>query len=181
MDVLAVVATGLWAMLPAYIPNNVAVLAGGGPPIDGGRTWRGARILGDGKTWRGTIVGIGAGILVAIALNTVHPAVVERSGVALPTFTAVAAATLPTGALLGDIAASFLKRRTGRERGSAFPGLDQLDFVILALLLTALLDPQWFGEVFTIPVLAVVLLLTPALHVSTNTIAYWLDLKEEPW
>ncbi len=44
----------LWAMLPAYIPNNAAVLAGGGRPIDGGRTWGGRRVLGDGKTWRGT-------------------------------------------------------------------------------------------------------------------------------
>ena len=37
--ILETVAVAVWVMLPAYIPNNVAVLAGGGRPIDGGRTW----------------------------------------------------------------------------------------------------------------------------------------------
>ncbi|MFC6754525.1 CDP-archaeol synthase, partial [Halorubrum tibetense] len=40
----SLVATAFWAMLPAYVPNNAAVLAGGGRPIDGGREWRGARV-----------------------------------------------------------------------------------------------------------------------------------------
>ena len=65
----ALVATAFWAMLPAYVPNNAAVLAGGGRPIDGGREWRGARLLGDGKTWRGTAVGTAVGVAVALALN----------------------------------------------------------------------------------------------------------------
>ena len=181
MDLLAVVATGIWAMLPAYIPNNVAVLAGGGPPIDGGRSWRGSRILGDGKTWRGTVFGIGAGILIAVLLNGIHPSAVAITGISLPAFTGRATVALPTGAMLGDIAASFVKRRMGRARGSALPIVDQLDFVVLALLLTAFLDPEWFVRVFTAPVLGVVLVLTPALHVGTNAIAYWLDLKDEPW
>jgi CDP-2,3-bis-(O-geranylgeranyl)-sn-glycerol synthase len=181
MDLLAVVATGIWAMLPAYIPNNVAVVAGGGPPIDGGRRWRGARLLGDGKTWRGTGVGIAAGIAVALVLNQLRAALVATIGIDLPAFSLLATLALPTGAMLGDILASFLKRRTGRRRGAAFPGLDQLDFVVVSLLLTAGLDPAWFGQVFTLPVLVVVLVLTPALHVSTNAIAYWLGLKDEPW
>jgi len=88
---------------------------------------------------------------------------------------------LPTGALLGDITASFLKRRTGRERGAAFPGLDQLDFVVMALVLTAVADWGWFTATFTPEVLATVLLITPLLHVSTNVIAYKLSLKSEPW
>ncbi|MFD1527454.1 CDP-archaeol synthase, partial [Halolamina salina] len=45
---LELIADALWAMLPAYVPNNAAVLAGGGRPIDGGRTLGGARLLGDG-------------------------------------------------------------------------------------------------------------------------------------
>lgn len=181
MDVLAVVATGIWAMLPAYIPNNVAVVAGGGPPIDGGRSWRGARILGDGKTWRGTAVGIIGGVLVGLLLNAIHGPVVDMLAISLPEFPLVAIVALATGAMLGDILASFIKRRTGRTRGSAFPGLDQLDFVVVSLVLVAVVAPAWFGAVFTIPVLVVVLLLTPALHVSTNVIAYWLGLKAEPW
>lgn len=181
MDVLAVVAVGIWAMLPAYIPNNVAVLAGGGPPIDGGRQFRGDRLLGDGKTWRGTAVGIAAGVVVALILNAIQNPAVSTLGFPLPTFSGPALLALPTGALLGDISASFLKRRTGRARGNPFPVVDQLDFVVVALVLTAIVDPAWFGRVFTVPVIAVVILLTPALHVVTNGIAYVLGLKDEPW
>jgi len=180
MDIVGVLAVAFWAMLPAYVPNNAAVLLGGGPPIDGGRTWNGKRLLGDGKTWLGTASGIVAGAVLALLLNAVHPAVAGAVE-GLPRFTLVAAVTLPTGALLGDIAASFLKRRTGRERGAAFPGVDQLDFVVGALGLTVLLAPEWFFETFTLPILAVVLVITPVLHVGTNLVAYKLSLKSEPW
>src|SRR6056297_1463448 len=182
MDIVAVLVTAFWAMLPAYVPNNAAVLTGGGPPIDGGRTWNGERILGDGKTWRGTGGGIAAGAILALLLNAVHPTLQELLAVQLPApFPPAVVLALLTGALLGDITASFLKRRTGRERGAAFPGLDQLDFVVGALALTALAAWTWFGDVFTPAVLLAVLILTPALHVGTNVIAYQLGFKDEPW
>ena len=181
MDLVGVVIVAVWVMLPAYIPNNVAVLLGGGPPIDRGREWRGARLLGDGKTWRGTIGGIFAGIGVAIILNATNGPASTALGVNLPEFTGAIMLAFPVGALLGDIIASFLKRRTGRERGSAFPLVDQLDFVVVALVLGAIADPGWMDAIFTLQLLAVVLILTPILHVTTNGIAYVLGLKNEPW
>ena len=181
LDVVAVVVTAVWAMLPAYVPNNVAVVAGGGRPIDGGRTWGGRRLLGDGKTWRGTAAGVVAGALLGLLLNALRPAASPVFGFGLPLFPAAAVVALPAGAMLGDVVASFAKRRTGRERGAAFPGVDQLDFVAGALLLTLLAAPGWFATTFTLPVLAVVLLLTPLLHVGTNVIGYALGLKAEPW
>jgi CDP-2,3-bis-(O-geranylgeranyl)-sn-glycerol synthase len=179
MAVLETVVTALWAMLPAYLPNNVAVVAGGGRPIDGGRTWGDGRVLGDGKTWRGGAVGVGVGVILAGALNAVRPA--DLFGTAPPEFPVTATVALPAGAMLGDVAASFLKRRTGRERGAAFPIVDQLDFVAGALVLAALAAPAWFGDVFTLPVVIAVVLLTPALHLGTNLIAYLLGLKSDPW
>lgn len=178
---LDVIAVALWAMLPAYVPNNAAVLAGGGRPIDGGRVLGGARLLGDGKTWRGAIVGTLAGAAVALVLNAVVVSARGFLGVELPRFPPAAIVGLPAGAILGDIAASFLKRRTGRERGAPFPGVDQLDFVVGALVVTALIAPAWFGEVFTPTVILVVLLVTPLLHIGTNGLAYWAGLKDEPW
>lgn len=181
VDLLAVVVTAVWAMLPAYLPNNVAVVAGGGPPIDGGRTWRGRRLLGDGKTWRGTAAGVIAGAVAAALLNVLHVSISPLFGFGLPLFPPVAALTLPAGAMLGDVVASFAKRRTGRERGAAFPVVDQLDFVAGALVLTALGAPAWFASVFSLPVLATVVVLTPLLHVGTNVIGYAVGLKAEPW
>ncbi|WP_128476797.1 CDP-2,3-bis-(O-geranylgeranyl)-sn-glycerol synthase [Halorussus pelagicus] len=181
MGVFETVAIALWAMLPAYVPNNAAVLAGGGRPIDGGRTWNGRRVLGDGKTWRGTAVGTLVGAALGLVLNAVASNASDLLGVSLPTFPATVLLALPAGAMAGDIAASFLKRRTGRQRGAAFPGVDQLDFVVFALLFAFLAAPAWFGDVFTLPVVAVVVVVTPLLHLVTNAIAYALGLKDEPW
>ncbi|MFC7136396.1 CDP-2,3-bis-(O-geranylgeranyl)-sn-glycerol synthase [Halobaculum litoreum] len=181
---VGVVAGALWAMLPAYVPNNAAVLAGGGAPIDGGRTWGGRRVLGDGKTWRGTAVGTVAGVALAFALNAATPVVADTLGLAagvLPTFPPLAALGLALGAMLGDIGASFLKRRTGRERGASFPGLDQLDFVVGALAVSLALAPDWTLATFTPERLLVVLVATPVLHVVTNVIAYLIGAKNEPW
>jgi CDP-2,3-bis-(O-geranylgeranyl)-sn-glycerol synthase len=179
--VASLVVTALWAMLPAYVPNNAAVLAGGGRPIDGGRTLGGSRLLGDGKTWRGTAAGTLAGTAVALGQNAISGTAGDILSVAVPTFPLAAAVGLALGAMVGDIAASFLKRRSGRERGAPFPGVDQLDFVVGALALAALFAPTWFGATFTPGVLVVVVVVTPLLHVATNAIAYLLDLKDEPW
>jgi CDP-2,3-bis-(O-geranylgeranyl)-sn-glycerol synthase len=181
MSLLGTVLGALWAMLPAYIPNNAAVLFGGGRPIDGGHDLGERRILGDGKTWRGTVAGITAGTLLAGALNLLRERASAAFDAPMPAFPARAALVLPAGAMLGDILASFLKRRTGRERGAAFPLLDQLDFVAVALTLTALVVPDWFEKTFTPGRLAVVAVVTPALHLVTNGAAYLLGLKDEPW
>ena len=175
------VVTALWAMLPAYVPNNAAVLAGGGRPIDGGRTWGDRRLLGDGKTWRGTAVGTLAGVALAAGLNVVAAPIETALGFSLPTFPPAAALGLAAGAMGGDIAASFIKRRSGRDRGAAFPGLDQLDFVVGALALAFVAAPGWAQATFTPGVLAVVLVATPILHVGTNIIAYLIGAKNEPW
>jgi CDP-2,3-bis-(O-geranylgeranyl)-sn-glycerol synthase len=179
--VYGVVVTALWAMLPAYVPNNAAVLVGGGRPLDGGRTLGGRRLLGDGKTWRGTAGGWAAGVAVALVLQYVRAPASDALGVALPGFPLPVALALPLGAMLGDVGASFLKRRTGRERGTPFPGVDQLDFVVGALALAALVAPDWVVATFTLPVVAVVVVVTPLLHVVTNATAYALGLKDEPW
>ena len=181
MAVLEVAAVAVWAMLPAYVPNNVAVVAGGGPPVDGGRTWRGDRLLGDGKTWRGLAAGTLAGLVLAVALTAVAPAASAVAGVALPRFPLAAAVALPAGAMLGDVTASFVKRRTGRERGAPFPVVDQLDFAAGAIVLALLAAPGWTLATFTLPVLVAVAVLTPALHLLTNAVGYALGLKAEPW
>ncbi|WP_254542967.1 CDP-2,3-bis-(O-geranylgeranyl)-sn-glycerol synthase [Halomarina pelagica] len=178
---LEAVARAVWAMLPAYVPNNAAVLFGGGRPIDGGRTWNGKRLLGDGKTWRGTAVGTLAGALLSLLLNRVAGRVEGRTGWSLPRFSLRTGLALAFGAMLGDIAGSFYKRRTGLARGQMALGLDQLDFVAGALGLARLLAPRWFDRTFTRPTVAVVLLLTPLLHVVANAVAYLWGLKDEPY
>jgi len=166
-------------MLPAFLPNPVAALFGGGTPIDGGRNFRdGRRIFGDGKTFRGLFVGVLAGIglgLLQIWLSGVYGLDY------LPLHTWLSVTLLATGALLGDLGKSFFKRRIGKERGAKWPVADQYDLVAGALLLTLLVDPSWILANMTLPVFIIILVLTPVLHRTVNIVGYYLGVKEVPW
>lgn len=168
-----------WIMLPAYIPNPVAALCGGGTPIDFGRNFSdGRRVFGDGKTWRGLVVGILAGIVSGLVLIW---GAGQFPGADLPRHTLLSVVLLATGALLGDLVKSFFKRRLNRERGSKWPVADQYDLVAGAFLLLLVGDPGWLFATVTIPVLVVILIITPVLHRATNIIGYVFRVKEVPW
>jgi len=174
----------IWLMLPAYLPNNFAVLFGGGRPLDFGRRFRdGRRILGDGKTFRGTIAGTLAGVAMGLVLNEVASARPELGlpgfGVGYELFFVLIALSL--GAMAGDIVSSFFKRRMGMERGAALFLADQLDFVIGCWALLLVLAPRWFSENFTSEIIFIVLIVTPILHRVTNIIGYKIKAKKEPW
>jgi CDP-diglyceride synthetase len=171
--------SALWVMLPAYLPNPVAAALGGGKPIDGGRCWRdGRRIFGDGKTVRGLIAGIAGGVAIGLLQILVHSHV---EIVWLPEHTFVSITLLAVGALLGDLAKSFLKRRRGVERGEKWPVADQFDLVIGAFILLLIFDPGWLFSTITIPIAIAILILTPVLHRGTNIIGYILGIKDVPW
>lgn len=152
-------------ILPAYVANSSSVLFGGGSPIDLGRELHGNRLLGDGKTWRGLIFGLMSGSIAAVGIGIILGSVlISLYGV-----------LISLGGLLGDIAASFFKRRIGVERGDPAPLLDQLDFVLGALAL---------GSVLFVPsekVILTIIILTPFLHLLANVIGYLLDFKDKPW
>src|SRR5256886_10801535 len=66
---LVAIPQALWFFLPAYVANPMAVVFGGGTPIDFGRTLRdGERLFGDGKTWRGLVGGTLAGAFLRLLL-----------------------------------------------------------------------------------------------------------------
>jgi CDP-2,3-bis-(O-geranylgeranyl)-sn-glycerol synthase len=187
MDLLLVAISGIALFLPALFPNSAAVLFGGGAPVDFGRTWKGKRVLGDGKTWRGLFGGVIAGtllgivmILAAEALNTP----IEFRYESLPDGAGLVF-VMALGALLGDMVGAFIKRRMGLERGEKAPFLDQYDFVVGGLGLTALFYSDWVvshyisGE--SIVALITLLIFVPLLHRLVNIIGFKLGKKKEPW
>jgi CDP-2,3-bis-(O-geranylgeranyl)-sn-glycerol synthase len=183
---LGTIVIALWLMLPAYLPNPCAALFGGGKPIDGGRTLSdGKRILGDGKTFRGFAAGSVCGILAGMLMFLAGDLTI--AGIALPAFGTsvssafVVVASMALGSLLGDMAMSFVKRRIGMERGAPLPGVDQLDFVAGAWLLTLLTSGSWFLENFTFYVILAVVVITPLLHITVNVVGYLAGIKKEPW
>ena len=181
----------LWVMSPAYIANSVAVLTGGRYPIDQGKiSSDGNRILGDGKTWSGLLGGTLGGILFGILLDfgdsriaLEHLTVEEYEKSLWGSNPIRVFFLLSFGALLGDMTASFYKRRQNLQRGEKFALLDMYDFIFMSLLLCFIFEPDWllswildgWAPLFTIMVL------TPFLHRGVNIIGYKMGVKNEPW
>ena len=172
--------TTLYFILPAYFSNGGALVFGGGTPIDFGKSdSKGVRWIGDGVTWRGIIAGSLIGIITGIAQGYLAPYIIEAIGpiIITPIVTdipngIVIGFLLGFGALLGDALGSFLKRRLGIGRGEPAPILDQLDFIIVALILVSpVVKLNWIFIIMTIA-------LTLIIHLTANTCAYLLGLKD---
>ena len=181
----------LWVMGPAYIANSVAVLTGGRYPIDQGKiSSDGNRILGDGKTWSGLLGGTLGGIIFGILLDAgdSRMALEHLTGEEYekslwgsnPIFVFF---LLSFGALLGDMTASFYKRRQNLQRGDKFALLDMYDFIFMSLLLCFIFERDWLLSWIldgSVP-LFTILVLTPFLHRGVNIIGYKIGVKNEPW
>jgi CDP-2,3-bis-(O-geranylgeranyl)-sn-glycerol synthase len=184
---LEAIPQALWFFLPAFVANPMAVLFGGGPPIDFGRTLSdGQRLFGDGKTWRGllggTVSGAILGLLLSLPFQILAPSSSWSFGSVGTAFTA--SAVLALGALLGDLVGAFVKRRMHLPRGAKAIGLDQYDFVAGALLLSLGIPswsvPRFFSGDAWLGLLAIIVI-TPALHRAVNLVGYRMGKKHEPW
>jgi CDP-2,3-bis-(O-geranylgeranyl)-sn-glycerol synthase len=169
MNVTLLIIQAILFIFPAYCANATPVLAGGGTKIDFGKNFiDGKRLFGNNKTFRGFLFGW----LVGLSVGLVECYFLPSHILSLPILFAV---LIPFGALLGDLTAAFLKRRLNIAPGGLFPIVDQIDFVIGALIISlplALID--WKTA-------ATILLITPPIHLFTNFCAYKLKLKKHPW
>lgn len=158
----------LYFMAPAYLANMA-------PPF--ARYWKGwnapihAASLGTHKT----VVGFALGVVVALVATAL------QARVALPG-QHLDAAHWPWwglgfgfGAMGGDCAKSWLKRKRGIAPGNRWIPFDQLDFVIGAL---ALVGP--FAGLDALDV-ALILLVSFLGDVVVNRIAYSAGIKTSPW
>jgi CDP-2,3-bis-(O-geranylgeranyl)-sn-glycerol synthase len=182
---LALFELSIWLGLSAWIANATPVLGGGGRPIDGGRVFRdGHRILGDGKSIRGFIVGVFFGTLVGVAqfisapylrpilaqFVTITPEMDYVLSISIP-----AAFLLSVGALTGDVVGSFIKRRVKVKSGDPSPFLDQLGFIIIALIFA-------YPVMIPSPIFVIILILTTlGIHWLSNALGYLLGFKKNPW
>ncbi len=157
--------SALYIIVPVYCTNGAPVLFGGGRPVDFGKLLGdGQRIFGDNKTIRGFAAGVGVGIIVGV---------VESVLISQNLLSVAILASL--GALVGDLAGAFVKRRLKIKPGAPLPVIDQLDFIVGAMLLVS---PIVNLSLWTVVIL---LLVTPPIHLLTNAGAYWLGLKSTYW
>ncbi|MDR2203818.1 MAG: CDP-2,3-bis-(O-geranylgeranyl)-sn-glycerol synthase [Nitrososphaerota archaeon] len=166
--ILLIIIQAITFIFPAYCANATPVLAGGGTKIDFGKNFiDGKRIFGDNKTYRGFftgwIIGTSIGLIECYFLH----------------FPILFAILTPFGALLGDLTAAFIKRRLNITPGGKLPIIDQIDFVIGAIIFAVPLSI--IGQIISWQAIIVTLLLTPPIHLLTNICAYKLKLKKHPW
>lgn len=165
--ITTIIIQALKFIFPAYCANATPVLSKGKKPMDFGKNFLdGKRILGANKTFRGFFFGWGIGLLVGLVEGMVFD--FNNYSIAFSILT-------PLGALLGDLTGAFLKRRLNIAPGGLLPIVDQIDFVVGALVLALpLMMVTWELAV-------TVLLITPPIHLFTNFLAYKLKLKRNPW
>ncbi|WP_407382063.1 CDP-2,3-bis-(O-geranylgeranyl)-sn-glycerol synthase [Methanobrevibacter sp.] len=172
--------TILYFLLPAYISNSGGLIFGGGVPVDFEKSdSNGNRWIGDGVTWKGLIGGTLLGTLVGAIQGYFGPDLLTLYGEYIITPIAVGVLNgvligflLAFGALVGDAAGSFLKRRLGIGRGKPAPILDQIDFLVVALLFASLVVS------FSIEFIVIAIILTIIIHLIANTGAYLLGIKD---
>lgn len=162
---LQLVGEALKFIFPAYCANAVPVIVGGGFPLDFGKKFLDGRpIFGANKTFRGFFFGLAIGALVGLAESVLFDDYYVFRGF-----------ITSLGALLGDLAGAFMKRRLGLRPGDLLPIIDQIDFVVGAILFS------FFLFVPSLELVAIALIITPPIHLLTNFAAYKLGLKSNPW
>jgi CDP-2,3-bis-(O-geranylgeranyl)-sn-glycerol synthase len=167
MEIAQLIIEALKFMFPAYCANAIPVITGGGHPIDFGKKFfDGKPIFGKNKTIRGFLSGLAVGTAVGLAESAFF-----REYPILFGF------LISLGALLGDLAGAFIKRRLGLSPGDLMPLIDQVDFIIGAILFSLFLSLQIMSPALIIAVL----IITPPIHILTNFAAYKLRLKNRPW
>jgi len=156
----------IYIAIPTYVANSTPVVLGGGAPIDRGREFvDGRRLLGTNKTVKGFAYGLLFGSVAGLA-----EAILFRN------YLLVLAGILASlGALLGDLFGAFLKRRLDILPGHPLPVVDQLDFILGALILTSPLLNVTMGAVL------ILVIATVPIHLLSNVVAYMLRLKKRLW
>ena len=168
-------------MIPAYFSNMAPVISKKifkslAIPIDFNKKIGNKPIFGKNKTFRGLIFGVLFAVIIAylqfiLYSNNifVNISVVDYSNWFLIGF------ILGFGAIFGDLAKSFFKRRLGLKPGAKFIPFDQTDFVIGALVFTM--------PIFnlTLKIFITSLLLSFILHIIVNHIAFHMKIRNEKW
>jgi CDP-2,3-bis-(O-geranylgeranyl)-sn-glycerol synthase len=155
-------------MAPAYAANMAAPLT---------RYWRGwnrpisARWLGSHKT----VIGFAAGLLGALATSFGQHAIGYDTRILDGDNWVDLGLRFGLGAMGGDSAKSFFKRRLGIPAGRPWLPFDQLDFVLGALIVVAPRATLALGDVI------IVLALSFGGHVAVNHAAYWLGIRDVKW
>jgi|TARA_Y100000310_G_scaffold44012_4_gene41084 CDP-2,3-bis-(O-geranylgeranyl)-sn-glycerol synthase len=167
-------------MLPAYFANMAPVIVKKinflKNPIDFGKTINNMPVFGKNKTFRGLFFGV----LFAVVITYIQ-FILNDNGIFLSLAIAdysnwlLIGLLMGFGAIIGDLAESFVKRRLSFKSGGSFFPFDQIDFVIGALIFIYPLVK------LSITKIAIIILLSIVLHIIVNHVAFYTKVRDEKW
>ncbi len=162
-------------MMPILVRKRFGFLA---VPVDFNKKLAGKKIFGTHKTYRGFVFGILGAVLIAYAQHTLYMhgilANISYIDYARTSFLLVGAA-LGFGALFGDLARSFFKRRAGMAEGARWFPWDQIDYPLGIVLFSLLVKPMTWEMMLILVVSGAILSM-----LATRT-AYLLKIRDEKW
>jgi CDP-2,3-bis-(O-geranylgeranyl)-sn-glycerol synthase len=180
-----IVVQALYFMLPAYVSNAAPVVAARldvfkslAFPLDGNKKLNGESLFGESKTARGFFVGITSAIIVALIQYFIYIGTTNHSIYLIDynLFNSILIGfLLGTGALIGDLIKSFLKRRIGKKSGQSWPIADQIDYPLGALFFVSTIFIPSASHIITIIILSMML------SALANLCAYFLGIKKVWW
>lgn len=174
----------LWFLWPAGVATLIPVLAAITPglkrfdqPIDGGRQFRGRRLLGANKTWRGLVTATLLGTLwfvVQVYLYEQSSFIRSFSEFNYTQLSIWIGVGLSAGAIIGDAVGSFAKRQLDIAPGKAWFPYDQLDFIVGGLVLSLPFILLPWGYYLLMPAVWLVV------HLTFGYLGYLLHLQKDP-
>ena len=167
-------------MLPAYFANMAPIIVKKlnflNFPIDFDKKIKNKPIFGKNKTFRGLIFGALFGIIIAFIQHTFYKnnifnelTFVDYSNWLLIGF------LLGFGAIFGDLVKSFFKRRLSYQPGKPFVPFDQTDFVFGAIIFVYPIVNLSLNKII------IIVILSFALHIIVNHIAFYTKIRKEKW
>lgn len=161
-------AAAVWLYLPAFVANSVPVFVGKSTFLAPYRHPIWQEGLGANKSWLGLIVGVLAGTFAGWLQVALTPWDTVYGTVPWIVWSAL----VSLGALVGDAAKSYFKRRLGIAPGGAWPVVDGIDYVVGALAFGLLMFvPSW-------PVAVALIVAGPILSLLANMVSYAVGWKK---
>lgn len=163
----------IWFFLPAYAANiaaSVFKIKFLTKPIS-------EKLFGSNKTYFGFVVGIIAAVIISIFQKLLFTFYFFQkiSYLNYSINFLLIGFLLGFGALLGDLAKSFFKRRVGIAPGQKWVPFDQIDYTLGAILLSL-----FFWQP-TISFIIASIFLNLFFHILFNHLGFWLGIRKSAW
>jgi CDP-2,3-bis-(O-geranylgeranyl)-sn-glycerol synthase len=123
-------------------------------------------------------LGVAAGTGIGALETFLYPALnayANPLGFSLPPMSLFVGFMIALGSMVGDSAGSFVKRRLGMQSGADAPFMDQLNFIVGAIIFSFAFTRITAWMIFFM------VIVTPAIHRVACIIGYRLGLKKVPW